>query len=525
MGSDSSGMARRGGRVCLAGAALVALAATAWAQGQLELVREVNRAIVEVRTDRDDSVGSGFVVDDKAGLVFTNFHVVNGATKCWVIFPADRNDKRYETEGFVDVLPEKNICLLKIVPGTKKLRSLRMAEQIPDQGEPVFAFGSSAGMSGTVSSGIVTAVRTGKELAEFWDRWKGKGFFKDTMRLDMDCVWIQHCAAVGHGNDGGPLVNKKGEVLGLNTLSYEPGGGGENLNFAISAKHLRDLYNKAGNQPQPWSALPKGRGPQPGFTGTSDPAKTLAAWKTLNRGVYQWKKRVEETQTRLESIPKPIPGSNRGMQTRNKKLQAVMKSMGAAYCDFAAKLKNIDVKKIDRGLLGFIFQQAMALERIGKSYNELASSIALDNANAAEYAEAKAQAYKALLEKIDVAYDQLRTGLGQTYNTEFPTMEQTAAEDKNSPAGGGQPGKKRVVGGSGNDDGSPSGSSAGSGYRIWTSADGEHEVDAKYLGVTDDGRRVRLERRRDGKELEVPIERLVKADQKYIARLVATREE
>ena len=69
------------------------------------------------------------MVDDKAGLVFTNFHVVNGATKCWVTFPADRDDKRYETEGFVEVLPEKDLCLLKIVPGSKKLRSLRMAAQ------------------------------------------------------------------------------------------------------------------------------------------------------------------------------------------------------------------------------------------------------------------------------------------------------------------------------------------------------------------------------------------------------------
>ena len=115
-------------------------------------------------------------------------------------FPADRDDKRYEAEGFVDVLPEKDLCLLKIVPGSKKLRSLRMAAQIPDQGEPVFAFGSSAGMSGTVASGIVTAVRSGKEVAQLWDRWKGKGFFKGTMRLDMDCVFIQHCAAVSRGS-------------------------------------------------------------------------------------------------------------------------------------------------------------------------------------------------------------------------------------------------------------------------------------------------------------------------------------
>ena len=63
------------------------------------------------------------------------------------------------------------------------------------------------------------------------------------------------------------------------------------------------------------------------------------------------------------------------------------------------------------------------------------------------------------------------------------------------------------------------------GYRIWTSDDGEHELDAKYLGVTDDGRSVRLRRRSDGKELEVEIKQLVKADQRYIAKLTALGEE
>jgi S1-C subfamily serine protease len=115
----------------LAGAAI---AVTACAQGQQELVREVNRAIVEVRTDRDETIGSGFVVDDKAGLVFTSFDVVCGAAKCWVTFPADRDDKRYETEGFVAVLPEKDLCLLKFVRGSKAVRGLRMAAQVPDQG-------------------------------------------------------------------------------------------------------------------------------------------------------------------------------------------------------------------------------------------------------------------------------------------------------------------------------------------------------------------------------------------------------
>ena len=216
-------------------------------------------------------------------------------------------------------------------------------------------------------------------------------------------------------------MNKKGEVLGLSTLYYEPGGVGENLNFAISAKHLRDLYSKASSQPKPWTALPKGRGPEPGFRGGSDPVQTLEAWKTFNRGMSQWKNRVEETQKRLEAIPKADPRNPmHNMTVRNKKFQASMKSMGAAYCDFATKIKNIDVKKIDQELLGFIFRQAMVLERIGKSYNDLASSIALNNENAAEYAKAKAEAYKEILDGIDMEYEIPHTRPGSNLRQGVP---------------------------------------------------------------------------------------------------------
>ena len=121
----------------------------------------------------------------------------------------------------------------------------------------MYTFGSSIGLSGTIAHGTVSAIRTGKELAQMWDRENGKGFFKTNYRYDMDCVWVQHCAPISHGNSGGPLVNRKGEVLGLNTL-----GGGENQNFAISAKHMLELRARASVQPKAWSTLPKGRGPE-----------------------------------------------------------------------------------------------------------------------------------------------------------------------------------------------------------------------------------------------------------------------
>ena len=263
-----------------------------------------------------------------------------------VVFTADKDGKQYLAEGFLEVVPTKDLALIKIVPGDRKLHQLKMAEKIPEQGETVYAFGSSIALSGTVSNGMVTALRTGKELADFWDRKEGKGFFKSVLRYDNDCMWIQHNAAISHGNSGGPLINKKGEVLGLNTLCFDPSGEGQNLNFAISAKHMRELTRNAGTVPKAWSTLPKGMGPESGaFGGGGDPEKTLAAWKTFNRGMYEFNNRLADADKKLENIPKADPRNPmRGMLTRNKKLQAVMKAYGNAYCDFATKLKQIDLK-------------------------------------------------------------------------------------------------------------------------------------------------------------------------------------
>ncbi len=511
-----SKMGRVARLVCVTGAVLIALAARAWALSQQELIKKVNPSVVEVRCDH--GLGSGFVVNDSMALVFTNYHVVNGTTTCVVTFPADKDGKQYPTEGYLEVLPEKDLCLLKIVPGQRKLQKLKMAEQIPDQGEPVYTFGSSVGLSGTIAHGTVAAIRTGQELADLMDRQQGKGFFKSWFKYDMDCVWIQHCAPISPGNSGGPLVNTKGEVLGLNTL-----GGGENQNFAISAKHLRELLSKAGLQPKAWPTLPKGKGPEStDFMGGGDPAKTLAAWKAFNRGMYEFKHRIDSADRKLESIPKAV--MTRGVQTRNKKLQAVMKSYGDAYCDFASELRQIDKKKINVHLQDFLFKEAIVLDRVGKSYKDLASSISMDNSDAAEEAEAKAKAYKDYLERIDTEYDTLRTKLGESFDSQLPTVDQTKEEDeKNPPAE--QAGAKPVVPGSLGDDTPFFPEEADSGYRIWTSADGEYQVDARYLDVTEDRQTVRLKRKSDGKELEVPVKRLVKADQRYITRLAAKPKE
>ena len=281
----------------------------------------------------------------------------------------------------------------------------------------MYAFGSSIALSGTVSNGMVTAIRTGPELRSLWDRKEGKGFFKSVLRYDEDCVWIQHCAAISHGNSGGALVNKKGEVLGLNTLCFDPSGEGQNLNFAICAKHLKGIVPQGRQSAEALVDVAQGKGPGKGaFSGGGNPEKTLAAWKTLNRGMYVFNNQLADADKRMENIPKADPRfPMRGRQTRIKKLQTVMKTYGNAYCDFATKIKQIDLKQVHRQLASWLLTEAQVLDKAGKSYKEIASSISAENAAAEEYAEAKADYYKDFLEQLHDMYDKYRLQLGECF--------------------------------------------------------------------------------------------------------------
>ena len=157
-------------------------------------------------------------------------------------------------------------------------------------------------------------------------------------------------------------------------------------------------------------------------------------------------------------------------------------------------------------MANWLAAEAAVLDRAGRSYNELASSISGNAASGEQYAEVKLAADKEILKQLEKQYAELRDKLGETFDTEFPTVEQTA-EEHQRPA---RPQRANVP--------------DALGYRIWTSANGKYQLDAKLLDVTEDGQKVRLKRRSGGKELLVPIRALCKEDQKYIADAAADEE-
>jgi hypothetical protein len=117
----------------------------------------------------------------------------------------------------------------------------------------VAAFGGPLGITFSTSDGIVSGVRTGKQLREFLG-----SILVDALGYADDSTWIQTTAPISHGNSGGPLVNMSGEVIGLNTWTRLDA---QNLNFAISVVHVRRLLESVSpdKKPRSFKELPKPR--------------------------------------------------------------------------------------------------------------------------------------------------------------------------------------------------------------------------------------------------------------------------
>jgi 2-alkenal reductase len=175
----------------------------------------------------EEALGSGFVVDAH-GHVATNAHVVTTgegnnikrASKVYVQF-ADRN--RVPAKILGDD-PNADVALLQIPTGGLKLTPLPLGSS--DHlvvGSPVAAIGSPFGEEQSLSVGVISALnRSITSLTSF----------------DINNA-IQTDAAINHGNSGGPLLNARGQVIGINSQIKSTGGGGEGVGFAVPVATVR----------------------------------------------------------------------------------------------------------------------------------------------------------------------------------------------------------------------------------------------------------------------------------------------
>src|SRR5215203_260838 len=201
----------------------------AYAQENLpNLVKRVKPAVVAIATyDASGEAlmtGSGFFL--KPGQVVTNLHVVRGAVRA-EIKTLDGKGKVFPVNGTVAVDEEGDLALLSVEMPLEKSRATELASELPDEGETIFVIGNPLKLEGSVSDGIVSAVRE----------------VPNSYRI------IQITAPISHGNSGSPVFNLRGQVLGVVTVKVT---NGQNINLAIAAARVGEL--RAGKL-QPLSEL------------------------------------------------------------------------------------------------------------------------------------------------------------------------------------------------------------------------------------------------------------------------------
>jgi serine protease Do len=177
----------------------------------------------EPHSFRTEGSGTGFIVD-KNGYVITNQHVVENADRIKVRLLDDELEYRAHVVG---VDSETDLAVLKI-DVKHPLIPVQMGNSDSVQvGDWVIAIGSPFGLQATVTAGIVSAERTSRDLP-------GARQFQNFLQTD---------AAINPGNSGGPLLNTRGEVIGVNTMIATRSGSYEGIGFALPANAAVKVYN------------------------------------------------------------------------------------------------------------------------------------------------------------------------------------------------------------------------------------------------------------------------------------------
>jgi Do/DeqQ family serine protease len=186
------------------------------------------------REQVERSLGSGVIVDP-AGLVVTNYHVIDGASQIKVALA----DKREFEADIVLKDQRSDLAVLRVKGAKERFPTLNFADSDELQvGDLVLAIGDPFGVGQTVTHGIVSAVaRTQVGISDYQ-------FF------------IQTDAAINPGNSGGALVDMAGQLVGINSAIYSRSGGSQGIGFAIPANMVRVVVASAeggsGAVKRPW---------------------------------------------------------------------------------------------------------------------------------------------------------------------------------------------------------------------------------------------------------------------------------
>ena len=207
----------------------------------VDIFEKSEESVVQVNVLRggsDGGMGSGFVYSEE-GYIITNQHVVRDAKKVTVTF--------LDGEAYIgDVIgtdPDLDIAVVKVSPSNTYLQPITIGDSSKLKvGEKIAAIGNPFGLSGSMTSGIVSQI--GRLLPQ------ESGYsIPDVIQTD---------AAINPGNSGGPLINMKGEVVGINTAIQSITGEFSGIGFAVpsnTVKKIVPVLIEDGEFKHPWMGI------------------------------------------------------------------------------------------------------------------------------------------------------------------------------------------------------------------------------------------------------------------------------
>jgi S1-C subfamily serine protease len=210
----------------------------------IDIFEKAEPGVVRVNTQRNQTgdgsggVGSGFVFDKK-GHIITNAHVIEDSTKTVVTFL----DGRSYNAQIIGVDKYTDIGVIKVNADLKLLHPLSLGDSSNLQvGEPITAIGNPFGLSGSMTSGIISQM--GRLLPS------GSGYsIPDVIQTD---------AAINPGNSGGPLLNMRGDIVGINTAIQSSTGEFTGVGFAIPSQTVAKIVPtliSEGEYKHPWIGI------------------------------------------------------------------------------------------------------------------------------------------------------------------------------------------------------------------------------------------------------------------------------
>ena len=173
------------------------------------------------------STGTGSLIDDQ-GFIITNYHVIENANQVW-IYPYSKEFNLEKSEKFLSTVVARNkttdLAILKVYGISNKIKPIPFGTiDKMQEGDDVYAIGHPNSLHWSITDGIISNIRKNYEIEKF------------SLKADL----IQNTAPILGGSSGGPLLNERGQIIGVNTV----GDDSANFNFAVAINHVGELLKQ-----------------------------------------------------------------------------------------------------------------------------------------------------------------------------------------------------------------------------------------------------------------------------------------